>query len=79
MLKRAIKNISRYLEKNQKGLAIILVRQNFFFLLKKGVTAGEFLRILWMVIQNGINKADIYVIKTRFGITTLPKVGSPGV
>ena len=48
--KKKKKNISRYLEKNQKGLAIILMRQNLFFLLKKGVTAGEFLRILWMVI-----------------------------
>ena len=28
-----------------------------------------------MVIQNGINKIDIYVIKTRFYITTLPKIG----
>ena len=26
-----------------------------------------------MVIQNGVNKVDIYVIKTRFDITTLPK------
>ena len=49
-IKKKKKNISRYLEKNQKGLAIILMRQNLFFLLKKGVTAGEFLRILWMVI-----------------------------
>ena len=29
-----------------------------------------------MVIQNGINKIDIYVIKTRFDITTLPKLAS---
>ena len=31
-----------------------------------------------MVIKNGINTIDIYVIKTRFYITTLPKVGLPG-
>ena len=30
-----------------------------------------------MVIQNGISKTEIYVIKTRFDITTLPKVNEP--
>ena len=29
-------------------------------------------------IQNGINKTDIYVIKTRFDIASLLKVGFPG-
>ena len=31
-----------------------------------------------MVIYNGINKIDIYVIKTGFDIITQPKVGLPG-
>ena len=31
-----------------------------------------------MVIYNGINKIDIYVIKTGFYIITQPKVGLPG-
>ena len=30
-----------------------------------------------MVIQNGINKIDIFVIKVRFGITILTKVDEP--
>ena len=35
----------------------------------------NFKKNLQMVIQNGISKREIYVIKTRLDITTLPKVG----
>ena len=54
------------------------MKQIFFFLLKTGVTTNELKKILRMFIQNGTNKIDIYVIKTRFDSTALSKVGFPG-
>ena len=75
MLIRAFKNINKKkLGKKHKRSSYYLSEVYFF----KGVTTNELKKILCMVIQNGINKIDIYVIKTRFDITTLPKVGFNG-
>ena len=84
MLIRAIKTINKKLgEKKDKKRSSYDFNGIFFFsflfFYKKGVTTIEFLKkILWMVIYNGINKIDIYVIKTGFDIITQPKVGLPG-
>ena len=72
MLIRAIKDIN--LKTWKKTKKFYYINEVIFFIFKKGITANKFKNFHY-TDEMRINKIDIYVIKTRFNITTLPSAG----